>query len=127
MQSRPINAADGPAAQGGYAQAFEVQGASRILYISGQIPMDGESQVPHDFEGQARLVWKNVERQLVTAQMGLENLVKVTTFLAHRDHRIQNRTIRQAVLGAHTPALTVIICEIFEEAWLLEIEAIAMA
>jgi hypothetical protein len=31
------------------------------------------------------------------------------------------------VLGGHSPALTVIIADIFDSAWLLEIEAIAAA
>ena len=30
-------------------------------------------------------------------------------------------------VGSHTPALTVVIAEIFDEKWLLEIEAIAAA
>jgi hypothetical protein len=36
-----------------------------------------------------------------------------------------NREIRQEGLGAHSPALTVIIAGIFDEQWLLEIEAVA--
>jgi hypothetical protein len=33
--------------------------------------------------------------------------------------------VRQEFLGAHSPALTVIITGIFDEKWLLEIEAVA--
>jgi enamine deaminase RidA (YjgF/YER057c/UK114 family) len=39
MIGRPINAADAPAAVGGYAQAMAVDGAKRLLFVSGQIPM----------------------------------------------------------------------------------------
>jgi hypothetical protein len=35
--------------------------------------------------------------------------------------------VRQEVLGTHRPALTVIITGIYDERWLLEIEAIAAA
>ena len=59
--------------------------------------------------------------------MSVANLVKVTTFLASREHAILNREVRQEVLGVHAPALTVIITGIFDESWLLEIEAIAAA
>ena len=55
MRSRSINATDGPAASGGYSQAFEVEGAKRILYVSGQIPVDADGRVPEEFETQARL------------------------------------------------------------------------
>jgi hypothetical protein len=42
-------------------------------------------------------------------------------------HHGGNREIRQEVLGSHAPALTVIITGIFDEKWLLEIEATAAA
>jgi 2-iminobutanoate/2-iminopropanoate deaminase len=114
-------------ASGGYSQAFETEGATRILYISGQIPLEADGRVPEGFEAQARLAWKNIERQLVAAGMGLENIVKHTTFLASRDFRDMNRKVRQEVLGDLSPALTVVITEIFDESWLLEIEAVAAA
>jgi hypothetical protein len=39
------------------------------------------------------------------------------------DYALANRKIRQEVLGSHAPAFTVIITGIFDEKWLLEIEA----
>lgn len=57
--------------------------------------------------------------------MGSEHLVKVTTFLSDRRFADENGEIRREMLGPHGPALTVIISEIFDERWLLEIEAIA--
>jgi enamine deaminase RidA (YjgF/YER057c/UK114 family) len=59
--------------------------------------------------------------------MTLANLVKVTTFLSSREFNLENREIRKEVLGSHSPALTVIITGIFDEKWLLEIEAVAAA
>jgi enamine deaminase RidA (YjgF/YER057c/UK114 family) len=57
--------------------------------------------------------------------MTFENLVKVTIFLSSREYAVHNRDVRREVLGTHSPALTVIITGIFDEKWLLEIEAIA--
>jgi 2-iminobutanoate/2-iminopropanoate deaminase len=127
MKTRSVSAADGPSASGGYSQVFEVEGAKRVLYISGQVPVEPDGRVPDGFEAQARLAWKNIERQLVCAEMGLENVVKHTTFLSSREYRAVNSKVRKEVLGELSPALTVIIADIFDEAWLLEIEAIAMA
>ncbi len=59
--------------------------------------------------------------------MSVNNIAKVTTFLSSRAHVTENREVRQEVLGAHTPALTVIITGIFDEKWLLEIEVVAVA
>ncbi len=127
MNLRPINAPDAPQSQGGYAQALEVTGASRLLFISGQIPATVDGVVPADFEAQARLCWKNIEAQLAAAGMTLDNLVKATIFLSDRKFAMPNRVVRNEVLAGRRIALTVIICTIFDEKWLLEIEATAAA
>ena len=122
---RIVNAFVAPRPEGGYAQALEVRDAKRLLFISGQVPQDRDGNVPDGFRAQAERTWANVLAQLEAAGMDVSNLVKVTTFLASREHAAINREVRQAVLGAHAPALTVVIAEIFDERWLLEIEAIA--
>lgn len=127
MAMRKINAPDAPAPAGGYSQATEVTDARRTVYVSGQIPVAPDGGVPEDFGAQCRLAWTNVEAQLRAAEMTLDNLVKVTTFLADRRYAGENRTVRQAVLGGREPAMTVIIAGIFDDSWLIEIEAIAAA
>ena len=127
MRQQFINAISGPSPSGGYSQAIEITEASRTLFISGQIPVDSSGNVPSDFDGQARAAWRNIESQLLAANMKLENIVKHTTYLASKNYRDENSRIRQEILGTHTPALTVVIAEIYDEAWLLEIEAVAMA
>lgn len=110
-----------------YAQAHEVRGATRWLHISGQVPADAAGRVPADFKAQARLAWANVEAQLAAAGMTLDDLVKVTVYLSDRRWRAANAEARKAVLGPRAPALTIIIAGIYDEAWLLEIEALAAA
>ena len=127
MKLTLINSPSAPQAAGGYTQAIGVKGAQRLLFISGQIPETVTGIVPADFSRQARLVWQNVIAQLEAAGMSIVNLVKVTTFLSSREFAIANREVRREVLGAHAPAMTVVITGIFDEKWLLEIEAIAAA
>jgi 2-iminobutanoate/2-iminopropanoate deaminase len=124
---RPINAESAPAAVGGYSQAVLVEKATRILLISGQIPERRDGTVPDDFESQCRLVWSHVLAQLDAAALSVIDLTKVTIFLSSREYAAINSRIRQEVLGTHRPALTIIITGIFDEKWLLEIEAIAAA
>lgn len=117
-----------PEATGTYTHGTLVTGARRTVYVSGQVPWaDDDGRVPPEFEDQCRLTWRNVLAVLAEAGMGVEHLAKVTTYLADRRHREANSRIRQEVLGEHTPALTIIICDIYSEDWLLEIEAIAVA
>jgi 2-iminobutanoate/2-iminopropanoate deaminase len=110
-----------------YCQAHEVSGHARLLFISGQVPADADGQVPADFKAQCRLAWANVQAQLKAADMTLDDLVKVTVFLADRRHRQANYEVRHEILGARSPALTIIITGIYDKAWLLEIEAVAAA
>jgi 2-iminobutanoate/2-iminopropanoate deaminase len=125
MKTTPVNAVDAPQPSGGYSQAVLVCDAKRTLYISGQIPMDRVGKVPKAFAEQARLTWANVMAQLEAARMNVSNIVKVTTYLSDRQYADENGAARRTVLGGHTPALTVIICGIYDPAWLLEIEVIA--
>jgi enamine deaminase RidA (YjgF/YER057c/UK114 family) len=125
MKVAAIQAETAPRAAGGYAQAVEVRDARRFVFVSGQIPETVDGVVPDEFEAQARLCWTNLFAQLEAAGMTVANLVKVTTFLSSRDYAMANRAVRREMLGAHVPALTVVIAEIFDERWLLEIEAIA--
>jgi len=127
MVSILINADDAPASAGGYSQAVEVSGTTRRLYISGQIPATSDGRVPVGFREQAALAWKNVKAQLRAADMTVEDLVKLTIFLADRKYALENRQARAEALGACAPAQSVVIAGIFDEAWLLEIEAIAEA
>jgi enamine deaminase RidA (YjgF/YER057c/UK114 family) len=122
-----INAPDAPKASGGYSQAVEVAEPRRTLYISGQIPVSPQGAVPESFHQQCRLAWSNVEAQLRAADMTFDNLVKVTTFLSDRKFGDENGELRREALGDRTPALTVIIAGIYDSAWLLEIEAVAIA
>lgn len=122
-----VNAPEAPSASGGYSQAVEVTGATRTLYVSGQVPVAQDGSVPETFDKQCRLAWRNVEAQLRAADMGLSDIAKVTTFLADRRFADENSAIRRDVLGTLAPALTVVIAGIFDESWLLEIEVIAAA
>lgn len=125
MPIRRINADDGAKAAGAYVQALEVTGTTRRLYMSGQAPLTRDGQVPDTFRGQAETVWNNILAQLRAADMSAEHIVKATTYLTDRKYRDENRDIRQEMLGGHTFALTVVLAGMFEEGWLLEIDAIA--
>lgn len=127
LNIRPLTGDGSPPAEGEYAQACEISGATRWLYLSGQIPVDPDGSLKPDFIGQCEQVWDNLETQLRAAGMTVDNLVKVTTFLSDRKYALENREVRIRRLGGRQTALTVIVAGIFDEAWLVEIEAVAAA
>lgn len=104
---------------------MRLDGARALLFVSGQIPVGADGTVAGDFPAQARQAWANVFAQLRAAEMGPDDLVKVTIFLSDRRFAEENRKAREAALGGRRVALTVIIAGIFDPAWLLEIEAVA--
>jgi 2-iminobutanoate/2-iminopropanoate deaminase len=110
-----------------YAQCVEVTGSSRLVYVSGQVPVREDGSVPSDFADQARVVWDNVRQQLAAADMTFDNLVKVTIFLSDRKYTADYRRTRDEALGGRRVGLTTIITGIFDEGWLLEVEAVAAA
>jgi enamine deaminase RidA (YjgF/YER057c/UK114 family) len=121
MQRRAIEPQSGLA----YAQAVEITNPQRWLFISGQVPEDAEGKVPPDYVSQYALAWANVEAKLRAADMTYDNLVKVTIYLS--DRRYIPESYRPKILGERYPALTIIICGIYDPVWLLEIEAVAAA
>ena len=120
MVCRPINPTDGA-----YSEAMEISGFRRLVFVSGQVPADANGRVPATFRDQARLAWANVAAQLAKADMTVKNIVKMTIFLSDRQYRGEAYEVRHEVLGDHCPAMTIIICGIYRESWLLEIEAVA--
>ena len=110
---------------GGYSMGLELRQHRRLLFVSGQVPESADGSVPEGFEAQCEQAWRNVKEVLAAAGLGVEHLVKVTTFLTDRNQVVTNRIIRRAMLGEHQPALTVVIVETVDSKWLLEIEAIA--
>ncbi|MBV8915262.1 MAG: RidA family protein [Acetobacteraceae bacterium] len=127
MERKTIDAADAPAAKGGYAQAVQIDGASRWLHVSGQIGVTLAGQLAGGFRAQCEQAWANLEAQLRAAGMTLDNLVKVTTILTDRRDAMESREVRLAVLGQRRVASTLVIAGLFDEAWLVEIEAVAAA
>ncbi|MFC0809538.1 RidA family protein [Ensifer sp. P24N7] len=125
MKRDNINALNAPQPRGGYSQAVSVEDFRRMLFVSGQIPVTSDDVVPEGFEAQARQVWLNVDAQLKAAGMSKTDIVKVTTYLADRQHVVANREIRNDYFGSLAPAMTVVITGIFDSAWLMEVEVVA--
>lgn len=110
---------------GGYSHGLEVTPGQRIVFVSGQIPERPNGNVPDDFEEQCHVVWDNVAAVLASAEMGLTDIVKVSTFLTDPRQADANGRIRRERLGSLQPALTVVVVRTLDPRWLLEIEVTA--
>ncbi len=113
---------------GGWAQAQKIEEATQFLFISGQVPVAPDGTVPEDFTRQSHLVWTNLKTQLASADMTLENVIKLTIFLTDQAHGKDMAAIRSQYLSPDIqPAVTTVIAGLFDPRWKIEIEAIAAA
>ena len=77
---KTVSTANAPAAVGPYAQAVDI---GSLTFVSGQIPVDPRTgEMPSGVEAQAEQALSNLREILLADGTGLENVVKVTLFLA---------------------------------------------
>ncbi len=82
MTRQIIQTDNAPAAIGTYSQAVAVE-AARMVYISGQIPLDPQTMevAAEDLAGQAHQVFMNLRAVAEAAGGGLADCVKLTVYL----------------------------------------------
>jgi len=110
----------------GYAHAVEVPPGARTLYISGLngYGADGRS-MPPDFGGQARLVWKHLKTALAAADMTYADLVQLRFYLASAADDAANVALIREHLGSHVACRTVVVQQLLDPKWRIEVEAVA--
>lgn len=111
---------------GPYSHAVEVPPGSRMLYISGEVGANPEGIVPESIEDQAECLWQNIVTILGSASMGVEDLVKITTYLVREEDLAVAGAARAKYFGEARPAsATLIVPALIKPGWLIEIEAVA--
>ena len=110
----------------GYAHAVEVTGGMRTLYISGLNGYESDGKImPESFEDQSELIWRHLRAILASAEMGIENLVFLRTYLASPEYMEANKAMRKKHLGDHEVGITVVSATLLKPEWKLEVEAVA--
>ena len=113
-----------PAAK--YSHSVEVPPNARWLYVAGQLGARPDGSVPDTFDEQIECCWKNILAVLQASDMGIADLVKVTTFLTDRSQREKNAEVRGRYLGETRPAQTLLfVSGLTLPPYLCEVEAIA--
>ena len=111
---------------GPYSHAVEVPEGSRLLYISGEVGVLPDGTVPETIEAQAEACWRNIIAILADAGMGVEDLVKITTYLVRSEDVVAAGAARAEHFGDARPgSATIIVKALVNPAFLIEIEAVA--
>lgn len=109
-----------------YSHAVEIKGNSSLLLISGLngYLKDGQT-MPDSFEEQGDIIWQHIGTILKSAGMDYQNLVSIRTYLADPSYDEANVQLRMKYLGNNKPSSTVICCQLLNNKWKLEVEAMA--
>ena len=120
------NPADILEPQGPYSHGLEIPAGYRLLLISGQTDGRPDGSVPESIEEQSLIVWNRIMSILRSARMDMVDVVKVSSFLRHRDHAPAYAKVRAQFLGQHRPAaLGLVVSEMFRAQYLIEVEVMA--
>jgi reactive intermediate/imine deaminase len=113
----------------GYSHVVDAQ-ASRIIYVSGQVPLDegGELVGEGDFEAQTRQVFENLSRALEAAGAAWSDVVKLDYFLRDVSQIASVRAIRDDYVDTDQPPASTLVevSGLFRPEALIEIQAVAI-
>lgn len=121
-----LNPHDVHAPAGSYSHTAVVPAGSSMLYVSGQVAVRPDGSIPTSFAEQAELVFVNLRACLAAHGLGMESIVKLTSYVVSgQDIRVM-REVRVRHLGQHRPTSTAVyVPQLVDPAFLLEVEAIA--
>lgn len=126
MQIVPHNPTEGVYAAGGdYIHAVEVRNADRLVFVSGTMGLDPAGQPGATLAEQLDLIWSNLRAILADADMTVDNIVRLTSYLRDVSYAEANADARVKALGSRAIPTTAIVAQTLVSDWLVEIEVIA--
>ena len=109
---------------GRYVHQIEVSGESRLLFISGQLGIDSNGDVPRQPEKQFEVALRNVLRNVEAAGFLPTDVVKLTTYVVADIDRAARRAALDGAFGEHMTTSTLIyVPRLAAPEYLVEVEA----
>lgn len=130
MSVQIIATPDAPAAIGPYSQAVATSTSARLIFCSGQIPLDprsGEVVGAGDVRAQTERVMENLSAVLSAAGASFATVVKTTIFLADLQDFAAVNEIYARRFPSNPPARATVQVAGLPRGVLVEIDAIATA
>ena len=111
-----------------YAHQIEVSGAHRWLFLSGQVGMKPDRELPEGPVDQFGIALDNILANLQAAKMGVKDLVKLTFYLVDPIDAGKRGEILSARLKGHEPCMTLVyVAGLANPKLKVEIDALACA
>ena len=110
---------------GNYSHGLVIPPGASLMFVAGQIGETRDATILEGIEAQSRQVWKNIRTVLEAGGFALDNIVKVTSYLARRGDFPAYAATRREFIGDLKPTMTGVIVELAEEELLVEVDVIA--
>ena len=109
-----------------YSHGVEVPPNSRVLYTAGQVGILPDGTTPEGIEAQTEATWTNLMAILESAGMGIDDVVKVTTYVTSEDDFWPMAQVRARFFGDARPASTgIVVKALAKPEWLVEVDLVA--
>ena len=110
-----------------YVHAMEVQEPKRFLFVAGTMGLDAHGIAGKTLGEQLDLIWSNIRTILASADMTVDNIVRLTSYLRDPAYAEENAKARvKALKGRVIPTIGIVAQTLFSD-WLVEIEVVAAA
>jgi reactive intermediate/imine deaminase len=113
----------------GYSHVVDAP-ASRIVYVSGQVPLDAAGNLvgEGDFAAQVRQVFENLSAALAAADAAWSDVVKLDYFVRDVGEVAALRAIRDEYVNTERPPASTLVevSRLFRDDVLVEIQAVAV-
>jgi 2-iminobutanoate/2-iminopropanoate deaminase len=114
-------------ATGDYVHAMEVRSPARFLYVAGTMGLDERGVAGKTLAEQLELVWSNIRTILASADMTVDNIVRLTSYLRDPAYAEENAKARVKALNGRIIPTIGIVAQTLSSDWLVEIEVVAAA
>ena len=105
MADRPtFTSPDDLPAPSGYSHVVSIP-AGRLVWTSGQVPIEPDGSLSEGWEAQTRTAFANVSRALRAARADWADVVKLTIYVVDVSELATIRTVRDEFFGQRGPAM----------------------
>src|SRR5581483_8926521 len=111
------------------SQAWRVEGAQAVVFLAGQVALDGEGALvgADDFEAQARQTFENLATVLEQSGASFESVVKLGVYLTDIARLPDYGRVKREFIDGPQPASTAIqVPALAMPGLMIEVEAIAV-